>query len=82
MERRYDMSLTSLKWAAIICFIVAMAILLGGGIAMKKELPPYPGKVVGPGGNLLFEKADIIAGQGTVGLEIAEQTVARIKAGI
>ena len=40
-----------------------MAILLGGGVAMKKELPPYPGKVVGPSDNVLFEKADIIAGQ-------------------
>ena len=57
------MSLTTLKWAAILCFIVAMAILLGGGVAMKKELPPYPGKVVGPDGNVLFEKADIMAGQ-------------------
>lgn len=57
------MSLKTLKWAAIICFVVAMAILLGGGIAMKKDLPPYPGKVVGPDGKVLFEKANIIAGQ-------------------
>ena len=57
------MSLTKLKWAAILCFIVGMAILLGGGIAMKKDLPPYPGKVVGPEGNVLFEKSNIIAGQ-------------------
>jgi nitric oxide reductase subunit B len=57
------MSLKSLKWAAILCFVVAMAVLLGGGIAMKKDLPPYPGKVVGPGGTVLFEKANIIAGQ-------------------
>jgi nitric oxide reductase subunit B len=40
-----------------------MAILLGGGIAMKKDLPPYPGKVVDPNGKVLFEKKDIIAGQ-------------------
>jgi nitric oxide reductase large subunit len=40
------MSLKTLKWAAIVCFVVAMAVLLGGGIAMKKDLPPYPGKVV------------------------------------
>jgi nitric oxide reductase subunit B len=40
-----------------------MAVLLGGGIVMKKDLPPYPGKVVGPGGKVLFEKANIIAGQ-------------------
>lgn len=57
------MSLKSLKWAAILCFIVAMAILLGGGIYMKKDLPPYPGKVVGPGGKVLFQKSDLIAGQ-------------------
>ena len=57
------MTLKTLKWAAILCFIVAMAILLGGGIAMKKDLPPYPGKVVDPDGKVLFEKANIIAGQ-------------------
>ncbi len=59
------MSLSGLKWAAILCFVVAMAVLLGGGIAMKKDLPPYPGKVVGPDGQVLFTKADIIAGQNT-----------------
>jgi nitric oxide reductase subunit B len=57
------MSLKTLKWAAILCFVVAMAVLLGGGIVMKKDLPPYPGKVVDPGGKVLFEKANIIAGQ-------------------
>jgi nitric oxide reductase subunit B len=57
------MSLKTLKWAAILCFVVAMAVLLGGGIVMKKDLPPYPGKVVGPDGKVLFEKANIIAGQ-------------------
>ena len=57
------MSLKMLKWAAIICFVVAMAILLGGGIYMKKDLPPYPGKVIGPDGKVLFQKSDIIAGQ-------------------
>ncbi|MBW2613208.1 MAG: cbb3-type cytochrome c oxidase subunit I, partial [Deltaproteobacteria bacterium] len=57
------MSLSTLKWTAIICFVVAMAVLLGGGVAMKKELPPYPGKVVDTNGNVLFGKVDIIAGQ-------------------
>ena len=57
------MSLTSLKWAAILCFVIAMAVLLGGGIAMRNDLPPYPGKVVGPDGKVLFEKSNIIAGQ-------------------
>jgi nitric oxide reductase subunit B len=57
------MSLGTLKWAAIICFVVAMAVLLGGGVQMNKSLPPYPGKVVGPDGTLLFQKADIIEGQ-------------------
>jgi len=57
------MSLKTLKWAAILCFIFAMAVLLGGGVAMKKDLPPYPGKVVDSSGEVLFEKSDIIAGQ-------------------
>ena len=57
------MSLNTLKWAAILCFIVAMAVLLGGGIVMKKDLPPYPGKVVDNNGKLLMLKTDILAGQ-------------------
>jgi nitric oxide reductase subunit B len=40
-----------------------MAILLGGGYYMKKDLPPYPGKVADPNGKVLFQKSDIIAGQ-------------------
>ena len=48
------MSLNSLKWAAVICFVVAMVILLGGGVAMRKQLPPYPGKVVDTAGHILF----------------------------
>ena len=32
------MSLKTLKWAAILCFIAGMAVLLGGGVAMKKDL--------------------------------------------
>ena len=57
------MSLKTLKWAAILCFVVAMAVLLGGGVAMKKDLPPYPGKVVDSSSNVLFERSDIMAGQ-------------------
>ncbi len=57
------MSLKGLKWTAIICFVAAMVVLLGGGAAMKSSLPPYPAKVVGPDGALLFQKSDIIAGQ-------------------
>jgi nitric oxide reductase subunit B len=57
------MSLKTLKWSAVLCFVVAMAILLGGGVYMKKELPPYPGKVVDPDGKVLFQKSDILAGQ-------------------
>lgn len=57
------MSVNSLKWAAMISFVVAMAVLLGGGFAAKDDLPPYPGKVVGPDGSLLFYRADIMEGQ-------------------
>ena len=57
------MSMKLLKWAAILSFIVAMVILLAGGSMMKKELPPYPGKVLDSNGNVLFQKSDIFAGQ-------------------
>jgi nitric oxide reductase subunit B len=57
------MSLGKLKWAAVICFILAMAVLLGGGFRARQQLPPYPEKVVGPDGEVLFERADILAGQ-------------------
>jgi nitric oxide reductase subunit B len=57
------MSLGKLKWAAILCFIVAMAVLLIGGFMANDQLPPYPGKVVGPDGKVLFQKSDILAGQ-------------------
>jgi nitric oxide reductase subunit B len=57
------MSTRSLKWAAIISFIISMVVLIGGGMFAIKDLPPYPGKVVAPGGKILFEKADILAGQ-------------------
>ncbi len=57
------MSVKKLKWAAILSFIVAMVVLVGGRFAMHDELPPYPGKVLGPKGNVLFEKSDILEGQ-------------------
>ena len=57
------MSLKKLKWAAILCFIVAMVVLVGGRFSMHDELPPYPGKVLGPKGDVLFEKSDILEGQ-------------------
>ncbi len=58
-----DMSTHTLKKAAIVCFIVAMGGLLLGGLFANREAPPYPGRVVGPDGNVLFTKSDILAGQ-------------------
>ena len=57
------MSTARLKWIAITCFIVAMAGLLGGGFAARERVAPYPGRVVDPAGNVLFTRADILAGQ-------------------
>ncbi len=57
------MSLSKLKWGAIFSFIIAMVILLLGGYEAKKQLPPYPGKIVSPEGNVLFTKEDILVGQ-------------------
>ena len=57
------MSVEKLKWAAIVSFIVSMGVLLAGGFFSLDHLPPYPGKVADPEGNVLFTKADILAGQ-------------------
>ena len=57
------MSIERLKWAAIICFVIALGGLLIGGVFAKREAPPYPGTVVGPDGAALFTKQDILAGQ-------------------
>ncbi len=58
------MAVNKLKWAAIISFVVSMAVLLAGGYSAMDHLPPYPGKVVDSSGSLLFQKADILEGQG------------------
>ncbi len=57
------MSTQRLKVAAIISFVVALGGLLVGGFFANREAPPYPGTVTGPGGEVLFTKADILAGQ-------------------
>jgi len=57
------MSIERLKWAAIICFVIAMGGLLIGGIFATRDAPPYPGKVTGPDGQQLFSREDILAGQ-------------------
>lgn len=57
------MSTNTLKNAAIACFILAMGGLLLGGFFANRDAPPYPGRVLGPDGSVLFTKADILAGQ-------------------
>ncbi len=57
------MTTRRLQWAAIVCFVVAMGGLLGGGFAIRDRLAPYPGRVVGADGELLFTREDILTGQ-------------------
>lgn len=57
------MNLKGLKWAAIVSFVVSMVVLLGGGYLAVEQMPPYPGRVMGPGGEHLFSKEDVLAGQ-------------------
>ncbi len=57
------MSTNTLKIAAIVCFVIAMLGLLLGGLVANREAPPYPNRVIGPDGALLFTKADILDGQ-------------------
>jgi nitric oxide reductase subunit B len=58
-----EMSTNTLKTAAIVCFIIAMGGLLLGGLFANRQAPPYPGRVTGPDGTVLFTKPDILAGQ-------------------
>ncbi|MBP2681294.1 MAG: nitric oxide reductase large subunit, partial [Candidatus Krumholzibacteriota bacterium] len=57
------MSITRLRWAAIICFVVAMGGLLIGGLFANRNAPPYPASVKTTDGQELFTRDDIIAGQ-------------------
>ena len=57
------MSTDTLRRVAIACFIVALGVLLIGGLFANRHAPPYPGKVAGPGEEPLFTKEDILAGQ-------------------
>ncbi len=57
------MSIAKLRWAAIISFCLAMAILLIGGFYANKGAPPYPERVTDPDGEVLFTRQDLLAGQ-------------------
>ena len=57
------MSTDTLKRAAIVCFFIAMGGLLLGGLYANRNAPPYPGRIAGPDGTVLFTKSDILAGQ-------------------
>ncbi|NLT68372.1 MAG: nitric-oxide reductase large subunit, partial [Acidobacteria bacterium] len=57
------MSTKTLKTAAIACFVLALGGILLGGLIANRDAPPYPGSVIGPDGETIFTKADIIAGQ-------------------
>lgn len=57
------MSIRKLKWVAIVSFVVAMLVLLLGGFFASERMAPYPQRVVDPSGNVLFHRADIMAGQ-------------------
>lgn len=57
------MSIEKLRWAAIICFVVALGGLLIAGHFANREAPPYPGRVIAPDGELMFTRDDIFAGQ-------------------
>ncbi len=57
------MGTTYLKWGAVLSFLVAMLVLIGGGYVIKDKLPPYPERVVSEDGSLVFDKDTIIRGQ-------------------
>jgi nitric oxide reductase subunit B len=57
------MGTSYLKWGAVVSFVVAMLVLIGGGYVIKDKLPPYPEKVVSEDGGLILDKDAIIRGQ-------------------
>ncbi len=57
------MGTTGLRNLAILSFFLAMGVLLVGGWYAKDRVPPIPERVVSPDGEVLFTKADILAGQ-------------------
>lgn len=57
------MSIERLKWAAILSFVISLLVLIGGGLLARKELPPYPEKVLSTDGKVLFGRGDILNGQ-------------------
>jgi len=57
------MSLSKLRVVALISFVVALGTLIIGGFFARHDIPPYPGEVAGPNGNVLFTGEDIFAGQ-------------------
>jgi nitric oxide reductase subunit B len=57
------MSVSKLKWVAVLSFLTSMFFLIWGGFYTREHLPPYPEKVATTERELLFQKADIMAGQ-------------------
>ena len=58
------MKVETLKSWAIASFVVALAVLIVGGLFAKDRVPPYPQSVVGPAGQLT-DRATILKGQNT-----------------
>ncbi len=57
------MGTSYLKWGAVISFVVAMVVLIGGGYVIKDKLPPYPERVVSEDGGIICDRDAIIRGQ-------------------
>ena len=56
------MNITKLRNAAIVSFVVAMAILLGGGYFARDKVPPIPAGIVS-GESTLTDRAGVLRGQ-------------------
>ncbi|MGC9029022.1 MAG: nitric-oxide reductase large subunit [Desulfomonilaceae bacterium] len=57
------MSVKTVKYMAIFSFVISMMVLLAGGYFAVDRVPPYPAKVIGPDGKVLFTHDDIMRGQ-------------------
>jgi nitric oxide reductase subunit B len=52
-----------LRWGLFVTIIASVAILAAGTVAVYRDQPPIPDRVVGADGAVLYTRADIVAGK-------------------
>jgi len=53
-----------LRWGLVVTLVVVVSVLIYGTVAVHRERPPIPDRVVDSNGAVLYTKDDIIGGKG------------------